>query len=61
MAESERGGLGAPDVFVALHNALGLACYPWGLGEGLAEEDRRGSTGSFLLFAPLFSLREGLN
>lgn len=32
-----------------------------GLGEGLVEEERRGSTGSFLLFTPVFSLGEGSN
>lgn len=48
-------------VFAAFHVAFGLACHPWELGEGLAKEDRRGSVGSFLLFAPPFSPREGSN
>lgn len=46
MAESERSGLGAPNSFfvvVAFHIVLGMTCHPWGLEEGLAEEERRGS------------------
>lgn len=56
MAESERGGLGAPDGFhLAFHIALGLVCHPWGWERDWLRrrgEGARGVSCCSLLFSP---------
>lgn len=50
---------------VAFHIALGMTCHPWGLEEGLAEEERRGSiegvSCSSLPFLPGARIKLGKN